>query len=271
MFDFDIVSLVIIISLIVVIYKYFESASYDVVMVKSPLNGKSYLVRNLPDRQEAADSLARISIKLESLVDVIKTAGYETIYAKYLKNDVDKETYIGGGGQKAKNQRDTIQGQDGGSADNQELEKAIKNKLKDDIARLVANFNPDAFSETTPDAKYTSYSVNKGEKIVFCLRDKKEGEALVKENIMTFVAIHELGHLMTKSIGHEPEFWNSFKLLLKIAIDNGLYKNIDFNSTPKDYCGVKITDTPLKLSSGGANSAASGAASATAEISVEGA
>jgi predicted metal-dependent hydrolase len=244
---FDIVSLIIIISLIIVIYKYFESTSYDVIMVESPLNGKSYLVRNLPDKQEAANSLARISIKLEKLVDTIKTEGYEVIYTKYLKNDVDKETYVG---QKAKNQKDTIQGQEGGSADNQELEMQIKNKLKDDIARLVSNFNPDAFSETTPDAKYTSYSVNKGEKIVFCLRDKKDGENLVKENIMTFVAIHELGHLMTKSVGHEPEFWNSFKLLLKIAIDNGIYKNIDFNSTPKDYCGVKITDTPLKLKGG---------------------
>lgn len=241
---FDIVSLIIIISLIVIIYKYFESASYDVIMVKSNINGKSYLVRNLPDRQEAANSLARISIKLESLVDIIKTAGYETIYNKYLKNDIDKETYASSNNTI---KRDTISGQEGGNINNQEIEKIIKNKLKDDIARLVANFNPDAFSETTPDAKYTSYSVNKGEKIVFCLRDKKEGEALVKENIMTFVAIHELGHLMTKSIGHEPEFWNSFKLLLKIAIDNGLYKNIDFNKTPKDYCGVKITDTPLKL------------------------
>jgi len=146
-----------------------------------------------------------------------------------------------------KYKKDLIQGQDAGSSNSQELEKQIKTKLKDDINRLVQNFNPDAFSETTPDAKYTSYSVNKGEKIVFCLRDKKDGEELVKENIMTFVAIHELGHLMTKSIGHEPEFWNTFKLLLKIAIDNGLYKNIDFNSTPKEYCGVKITDTPLKL------------------------
>lgn len=254
MFDIDIVSLIIIISLIVIIYKYLEAASYDVVMVKSPLNGKTYLVRNLPDRQEAANSLARISIKLESLVNIIKNAGYENIYDKYLKNDVDKETYVS---QRATNQRDTITGQAGGNADNQELEKIIKKKLKDDIARLVANFNPDAFSETTPDAKYTSYSVNKGEKIVFCLRDKKDGEVLVKENIMTFVAIHELGHLMTKSVGHEPEFWNSFKLLLKIAIDNGLYKNIDFNSTPKDYCGVKITDTPLKLKSSNANNTSS--------------
>ena len=212
-------------------------------MIQSPLNGKSYLVRNLPDSQEAANSLARISIKLESLVNIIKNIGYENIYTKYLQNDVDKETYVG---KRVVNQRDTIQGQDAENADNQELEKTIKNKLKDDISRLIANFNPDAFSETTPDAKYTSYSVNKGEKIVFCLRDKKDGETLVKENIMTFVAIHELGHLMTKSVGHEPEFWNSFKLLLKIAIDNGLYKNIDFNSTPKDYCGVKITDSPIR-------------------------
>ena len=75
---------------------------------------------------------------------------------------------------------------------------------------------------------------------------KKEGETLVKENIMTFVSIHELAHLMTKSIGHEPEFWANFKLLLKISIDNGIYKNIDFNSTPKPYCGINITDTPLK-------------------------
>ena len=114
------------------------------------------------------------------------------------------------------------------------------------IKRLYKNFNPEAFSETTPDAKYTSYSVNKGEKIVFCLRDKKAGETLVKENIMTFVSIHELAHLMTKSIGHEPDFWANFKLLLKVSIDNGLYKNIDFNSTPKPYCGIQITDTPLK-------------------------
>jgi hypothetical protein len=241
---FDIVSTIIIISLIIIIYKYFEQSSYDVVMVQSSLNGKSYLVRNLPDKQEAADLLAKMSLKLIKLVEIIKIDGADNIYLKYLKKEVDNET----SNNSSKFKKDLIKGQEGGNSDNQDLEKQIKNKLADDIARLISNFNPDAFSETTPDAKYTSYSVNKGEKIVFCLRDKKDGEELVKENIMTFVAIHELAHLMTKSIGHEPEFWNSFKLLLKIAIDNGLYKNIDFNSTPKDYCGVKITDTPLKLS-----------------------
>lgn len=240
----DFVSIILIISLIIIIYKYFEASTYDVVMVKSNVNGRSYLVRNLPDKQEAADLLGRISIKLEKLVDIIKLQGYQNIYDKYMKKDVIRETSTP---ENKKYQKDLIQGNDSGNSESYELEKNIKNKLNDDINRLISNFNPNSFSETTPDAQYTSYSVNKGEKIVFCLRDKNETEELVKENIMTFVAIHELGHLMTKSIGHEPDFWNNFKLLLKIAIDNEIYKNIDFNSTPKDYCGVKITDTPLKL------------------------
>ena len=240
----ELVNTIIIITLIIIIYKYFESQSYDIVMVKSNLNGKSYLVRNVENKQEAADLLATIAIKLEKLVNIINDSGYETIYTKYMKPTIDKENQSND--KKSNENKDIIEGQDGGNSDSTTLETDIKQKLKDDIKRLYKNFNPEAFSETTPDAKYTSYSVNKGEKIVFCLRDKKEGEKLVKENIMTFVSIHELAHLMTKSIGHEPEFWANFKLLLKISIDNGIYKNIDFNSTPKPYCGINITDTPLK-------------------------
>jgi len=240
----DIVTAIIIISLIVIIYKYFEKNSYDVVMVVSETNGKQYLVRNLPDKQEAANLLGNISIKLENLVEIMKTSGYEVIYNKYIKIDVDKETSNGGNGNGNKS-KDLIQGQEGGSSEKQSLENDMKMKLKDDIERLVSNFNPDAFSETTPDSKYTSYSVNKGQSVHFCVRSKTN-DKLVKENIMTFVAIHELAHLMTKSIGHDPVFWNNMRLLLKIAIDNGLYKNVDFNKKPEPYCGITISDTPLK-------------------------
>jgi predicted metal-dependent hydrolase len=182
-------------------------------------------------------------MKLENLVNIIKTQGYDVIYSKYLAPEIAKETK---GDKTVDTSNEGLTNPVKVSNTDEKLSLDMKLKLKEDIDRLVANFNPDNFSETTPDAKYTSYSVNKGEKIVFCMRDKKDGEELVKENIMTFVAIHELGHLMTKSVGHEPEFWNSFKLLLKVAIDNGIYKNIDFNNTPKDYCGVKITDSPIK-------------------------
>jgi predicted metal-dependent hydrolase len=240
----DIVTAIIIISLIIIIYKYFEKNSYDVVMVVSETNGKQYLVRNLPDKQEAANLLGNISIKLENLVEIMKTSGYEVIYNKYIKIDVDKETSNGGNGNGNKS-KDLIQGQEGGSSEKQSLENDMKMKLKDDIERLVSNFNPDAFSETTPDSKYTSYSVNKGQSVHFCVRSKTD-DKLVKENIMTFVAIHELAHLMTKSIGHDPVFWNNMRLLLKIAIDNGLYKNVDFNKKPEPYCGITISDTPLK-------------------------
>ena len=240
----DIVNAIIIITLIVIIYKYFEKHSYDVVMIKSEANGKNYLVRNLPDKQEASNLLGKIAIKLENLVDVIKNKGYENVYIEYVKIDIDNETSTNNINENK--DKDLIEGQDGGSSERQNLEHSMKMKLKDDIERLIGNFNSDAFSETTPDSKYTSYSVNKGEKINFCVRSKTD-DKLVKENIMTFVAIHELGHLMTKSIGHDPDFWNNMRLLLKIAIDNGLYKNVDFNKTPEPYCGITISDTPLKI------------------------
>lgn len=242
----EIVNGIIIISLIVIIYKYFEKLSYDVVMVKSQTNGKDYLVRNLEDKQEAANLLGTIAVKLEKLVEIIKAMGYEQIFEKYMKADLIKENAAGNGTSVKTNTKDIIEGQDGGNSEYQNIEREIKTKLKNDVDRLINNFNPNAFSETTPDAKYTSYSVNKGEKVVFCLRQKKDGEELVKQNILTFVALHELSHLFTKSIGHEPEFWNNFKLILKIAIDNGLYKDVDFNNTPKEYCGISISDSPLK-------------------------
>ena len=43
---------------------------------------------------------------------------------------------------------------------------------KIDIKRLHKNYNENNISESSPNNKYTSYSINKGEKIVFCLREK---------------------------------------------------------------------------------------------------
>lgn len=115
---------------------------------------------------------------------------------------------------------------------------------KEDIIRLKKNYNSNYISESSPGNKHTSYSINKGEKIVFCLRDKKTNE-LIPLNTIKFVGIHELAHLMTKSIGHHPEFWENMKFLLKIAIDNKWYVEQDFMNSPVSYCGTVITDTPL--------------------------
>ena len=121
----------------------------------------------------------------------------------------------------------------------------LKHSDSKKVYRLIKRFNSDNITESSPTEKYTSYSVNKGEKIVFCLRSRDEQQKLVDENVMMFVALHELAHIMTKSVGHTDEFWDNFRYLLKKAIKLGLYKDVNFEKNPVDYCGTKITNSPL--------------------------
>ena len=82
------------------------------------------------------------------------------------------------------------------------------------VKRLVENFNPKSVKEILPTSKYTAYSENKGEKLAFCVTKTKKGNNLIDENTLTFVAIHELAHVCSKSVGHKDEFWQNFKFLL---------------------------------------------------------
>lgn len=165
----------------------------EVEYVTSSIDGVEYLVRSLPDKQEASNLLAQIRQKLEKMVLHLKETA-----------PTDERT-----------------------------------------VRLVKNFRSDKISEGSENAKYTSYSINKGEKIVFCLRAKDETKKLVDLNTMTFVALHELGHIATESIGHTKEFWDNFKWILKEAVKIKIYTFQDFNSKPVGYCGIQITDNPL--------------------------
>jgi WLM domain len=111
----------------------------------------------------------------------------------------------------------------------------------EDVQRLRRNFNASAISEGTMENGYTSYSVNKGEKIVMCVRQKDN--SLVPKNVVMYVGIHELSHIMTSDIGHTPEFWDNFKFLLQEAILCNVYVKQDFASTPEPYCGIQITSS----------------------------
>ena len=169
--------------------------SYSMVEVKSSVDGQPYRVRDLPDKQQAADLLARVRMKLQKL--------YTIVTQKY--------------------------------------------PSKPQVSQWIQNFKPDPsrFLEATPDAEHTSYSVNKGEKIHLCLRQRQgNNESLVEENIMVFVALHEMAHTITASIGHGPDFWNNFGWLLKQAEEQGIYRYEDFTAHPVSYCGVSITDSP---------------------------
>ena len=116
---------------------------------------------------------------------------------------------------------------------------------REDVKRLVTGFNPEKITETLPTSKLTAYSENKGQKIAFCLNKRKNGTEMIDLNTLTFVAIHELSHVMTLSIGHKQEFWENFKFLLENAKEIGVYNPIDYKKKPQEYCGMKITDNPF--------------------------
>ena len=117
---------------------------------------------------------------------------------------------------------------------------------KDNVKRLVQNFNPKKIMETLPTSSFTAYSENKGQKIAFCLNVKKNEnkENLIDEHTLMFVAIHEISHTMTKSIGHKSEFWSNFKFMLENAKEAGLHEPIDYSKTHQEYCSMMITDNP---------------------------
>jgi len=119
-----------------------------------------------------------------------------------------------------------------------------KDKGDERVRLLVENFDPKRVSETLPTSEFTAYSENKGEKIAFCLNKKKEGGKLIDLDTLTFVAIHELAHVMTKEEGHKLVFWQNFKFLLENAKEAGIYHPVNYKQNPTEYCGMQITDNP---------------------------
>ena len=176
----------------IIILMYVRNFYGEIDYVRSKVDGRQYLVKKLPDRQQAADMLASINKDLMLIV--------QHVMAKFGEDDP-------------------------------------RAKL------LFKNYNPDAMSEGGHESGYTSFSVNKGEKLVMCIR-QKDG-TFVDKNVLMYVAIHELGHMMTSEVGHTPAFWDNFKFLLGESIKLGLYKKVDYARTPVQYCGMTISSSVL--------------------------
>jgi hypothetical protein len=132
------------------------------------------------------------------------------------------------------------------------LEKLVDNYKSDPSAMadprikvLVSRFNPENFTENDLTSDTTSYSENKGEKIVVCIRDKAPPHKFADENTVMFVLLHEMAHLMTTTVGHTPEFWANFKRILHDAVQCGIYTPVNYAREPTAYCGMTITDSPI--------------------------
>tara|TARA_Y100000389_G_scaffold69801_1_gene66502 strand:- start:15980 stop:16582 length:603 start_codon:yes stop_codon:yes gene_type:complete len=163
----------------------------------------------------------------------------------YVRSNVDNNTYI------VRNESNKHEAADLIATVNMRLEDLVlrlKKKYGNSDSRvnlLEKRFKNHEIRESIPRLNQTSYSLNKGERIVLCIRARNNTKKLIDLNTITFVALHELAHIMTISIGHKKEFWENFKFILAHAIKWKIYNSVDYNKKPKPYCGIKITDSPL--------------------------
>jgi predicted metal-dependent hydrolase len=110
--------------------------------------------------------------------------------------------------------------------------------------QLRDNFNENRtlIYETDPSSNLTSYSVNKGEEVSFCLKSKRN-EKLHHLNLMMYVAIHEMAHFACPEIGHGPLFKKIFRKMTEEAIKIGIYYKEDYSQNPIEYCGMTLSSS----------------------------
>jgi predicted metal-dependent hydrolase len=177
---------------------YFKTAYVDMTYVKSNIDNQYYLVRNESDKQEAANTLAKIRQHILTL-------------SQDMYENRNKKEYL---------------------------------SYKEYIERLYEQAPKIIIVESTKDSKYTSYSVNKGEQIVFCLRKRLLPNNLHDINLMMYVVLHEISHVACPIYdNHGPLFRKIFNFITIYAIKLGIYEKINFREDPVDYCGLLITDS----------------------------
>lgn len=180
--------------LILLILYYMFVYQNNMVYMKSSIDNNDYLVRDVPDKKNAANMLAQLRQNVLRLSTHMYNSRTRTDYKSY-------QQYI---------------------------------EILNDRVRNIK------FIESSPDSLYTSYSVNKGEKIVFCMRSQKTGK-LHNINLMMYVALHEISHVACPIYdNHGNLFKKIFAFFIDVANEIGIYDKINFEQTPVEYCGLMI-------------------------------
>ena len=172
--------------------------------VKSDIDNKFYIVRDLHDKQIACNMIASIKKNIIILIN----------YISQHKNDKYKDY-------------------------NTNIER---------LENRIYNVN---ISENPNKNKDTSYSINKGDELVLCLRSKSSLDTFHTNNLIFYVVLHEISHIASPFYepsfnGHGPQFKRVFGFLTEVAIELNLYNKIDFNKKSEEYCGMYITDSIIK-------------------------
>jgi len=134
------------------------------------------------------------------------------------------------------------------------LVNSLRNQNSINVQRLIYNWNKGvSLKETGNMEADAAYVINK-QYMSICLKDFVKNINLENLNLLTYVGIHELAHIMSVEIGHGDEFKQNFKFLLDHSKklnynDPILNKNIQLYiplntiNTPNDYCGVSIINS----------------------------
>jgi hypothetical protein len=99
-------------------------------------------------------------------------------------------------------------------------------RLKDDLTTIIPELESIPVLE---DDK--SYTVNKN-RIYLCIRDASG--SYYSRDILTFVLVHEVAHVLCPDVGHTPLFKEIFNALLEKVVAAGMYN--PSTVIPKDYC-----------------------------------
>jgi hypothetical protein len=99
------------------------------------------------------------------------------------------------------------------------------------IRNKIRPLHPEMVDHITLLEDTKSYTINK-KKVYLCLKD--ENGEYYDDNMLVFVAIHELAHVICDEIGHTDKFQSIFQDLLNKAADLNIY---DPSVAPiQNYC-----------------------------------
>lgn len=150
--------------------------------------------------------------KVRSNIDVLKSTYYLSYLRKVgiiLLNNIDKKNLI-----------------------------FLNNFIGFNKAIKLINYIP--INENIVNSKDTSYTINKGDKIILCIRSQTG--SFYNLNEIIYIFIHELSHIICNEIGHTDKFYNINRFLIKEAIRLNLYKFKNYKLNPINYCGIKLNE-----------------------------
>jgi len=141
-----------------------------------------------------------------SLVALYVKNRYQDV--EYVTSTVDGHKYLVRRASNSKEAADTL------ANINRNIEKLILHLTNvypnDERSNVLRNrYDKSSLSEGGHNTGYTSFSVNKGEKIVMCIRSREgsdENGDIERFNTLMYVVLHEISHIITEEVGHTKMF-----------------------------------------------------------------